>query len=497
MIFGKKFGQWEVKLLLAITIGLAAAWVLEPTLPAASWAWRLALAGGCLAATGAIFRLDAIRQSKSERKAQRYIDMLCRLDHHDLAEADAATSLPNLKEDNPWRPIFARARDCLIEYGQRADEAEHNWTSAEVRLRRLATEHERLQEIADGLTDAALAINHYDELVWANDRARELFALELDQETPVDISQQVTCAPLVDLLTDTRKRQCRSHRTVELEIADAEGNARWYRVGCRMIGRNEDEADDDEQGAIAVLTDISNERSIHKRHAEFVSAASHEMKTPLAGIRAYVELLLDKEAEDEETQEEFLNVIDTQADRLQRLIENLLNMARIEAGVVEVKKETHSLSELLDHAFSVVQPSAEQKGIEVVSDLSPMYVGVLVDRDMVVQSAINLLSNAVKYTEPGGKVTLRSRMEENAAVFEVEDTGVGLTDEDCARIFDKFYRVKKDQKMATGTGLGLPLAKHIVEDVHGGELTVSSQLGTGSIFRISLPTHERRSRTRI
>jgi signal transduction histidine kinase len=122
-----------------------------------------------------------------------------------------------------------------------------------------------------------------------------------------------------------------------------------------------------------------------------------------------------------------------------------------------------------------------------------MYMGVLVDRDMAMQSAINLLSNAVKYTESGGKVTLRSRMEDNAAVFEVEDTGVGLSEEDCLRVFDKFYRVKKDQKMASGTGLGLPLAKHIVEDVHGGELTLSSQLGAGSVFRITLPTHERRS----
>ena len=106
---------------------------------------------------------------------------------------------------------------------------------------------------------------------------------------------------------------------------------------------------------------------------------------------------------------------------------------------------------------------------------------------MLMRAATNLLSNAIKYTEPGGTVTLRSRLEERGVVFEVEDTGVGLTPEDCARVFEKFYRVKKDQQMARGTGLGLPLAKHIVEDVHGGSLTVSSELGRGSRFRISLP----------
>ena len=494
MIFGNKFGGWEVRLLLALTIGLAVAWILEPTLPAASWPWRLLLAASCLVGAGAISRLDAMRKASAERTGQRYLDMLFQLDHHQLAGDVAA--LPAVPASDPLRPIFSRVRDCVIEYGRRADEAEHSLTSAEIRLGRLTADYERLVQIADGLTDAALAINHYNELVWANARARELFAIDTDNEMPSELSAKVSCTALVDLVTDTRKRQSRSQRTIEVEITDAQGETRWYRVACQTIGGTA-AADPEEQGAVAVLTDITHERGIHQRHAEFVSAASHEMKTPLAGIRAYVELLLDKEAEDEETQEEFLNVIDTQADRLQRLIENLLNMARIEAGVVAVSKEIHSLNELLEHAFNVVQPSAEQKGIQLVSDLSPMYMGVLVDRDMAMQSAINLLSNAVKYTEAGGKVTLRSRMEDGGAVFEVEDTGVGLSDEDCQRIFDKFYRVKKDQKMAPGTGLGLPLAKHIVEDVHGGELIVSSQLGVGSMFRISLPTHERRSNLRI
>ena len=96
---------------------------------------------------------------------------------------------------------------------------------------------------------------------------------------------------------------------------------------------------------------------------------------------------------------------------------------------------------------------------------------------MLLQAAINLLSNAIKYTPQGGQVTLRSRVARRPERFEVEDTGVGLSEEDCQRVFEKFYRVKKDKDMAPGTGLGLPLAKHIVEDVHGGELTVESRLG--------------------
>ena len=112
---------------------------------------------------------------------------------------------------------------------------------------------------------------------------------------------------------------------------------------------------------------------------------------------------------------------------------------------------------------------------------------MLADRDMLLQAAINLLSNAIKYTPDGGRSSLRSRMTDDEVEFEVEDTGVGLSAEDAARVFEKFYRVKKDREHGAGTGLGLPLAKHIVEDVHGGRLTVESTSGTAARSRVSLP----------
>ena len=131
------------------------------------------------------------------------------------------------------------------------------------------------------------------------------------------------------------------------------------------------------------MTDITGQKAIQKRNAEFVSAVSHEMKTPLSSIRAYIELLVDGEAEDDATQEEFLGVINNQADRLQRLIDNLLNLARIEAGVVAVNKSALSLNELLGEALGVMQPAAQEKQITLTAELSPLYLGVLADRDML------------------------------------------------------------------------------------------------------------------
>jgi two-component system phosphate regulon sensor histidine kinase PhoR len=138
----------------------------------------------------------------------------------------------------------------------------------------------------------------------------------------------------------------------------------------------------------------------------------------------------------------------------------------------------------------VLAPTAELKNIRLACELSSMYLGVFADHDTLLQAAINLGSNAIKYTPPGGKVTFRSRMADHEIAFEVQDTGVGLNEEDRLKVFEKFYRVKKDSNMAPGTGLGLPLVKHIVEDVHGGRIEVDSELGQGSTFRVVLPAND-------
>lgn len=255
MQFANKIQRYEVKLLLAATIGLAIAWVVEPTLLAAKWEWRLGLAAGCLATTGIIFRLDARRQSGGEKIALRYIDMLCRLDPHDLADAELHGTLPTLPENNHWHPIFSRTRECLVEYGKRADEAEHAWTSAEVRLRRVASDYARLDEFANGLPDAAMATNQYGEIVWANQAARELFALELEDGKPAAASEQLNDSALIDLLTETLKRQNATHRTGEFEVRAASGDSCWYRVSCRALLGEAEDGSSDVSGAVIVLTD--------------------------------------------------------------------------------------------------------------------------------------------------------------------------------------------------------------------------------------------------
>jgi two-component system phosphate regulon sensor histidine kinase PhoR len=426
------------------------------------------------------------RGQRAHDAVRRYFSVLCKSETIG-SSTDAPLEPP--VDDQQWLTSFREVRDALAQARQHAQELEQSHTSLEIRARRNDARAQRVESILAGLPEPVLAINEYDELILSNASANRLLEIDLRSTEERALTRLVQCERLVELLTETRRRKGPTQKSTELELPDEAGRMHCYSVTARSVrALGSDPADGEGQGAVAVLRDISVQKASQRRNAEFVSAVSHEMKTPLSGIKAYTELLIDGDAEDAQTRDECLQVISGQANRLQRLVENLLNLARIEAGVVAVSKQSRPLNEVLDEALSVIHPAAELKQITLVRDLSPMYLGVLADRDMMLQAAINLLSNAVKYTPSGGRVVLRSRLVDTEVCFEVEDTGVGLSEEDCQRVFEKFYRVQGSKEMASGTGLGLPLAKHIVEDVHGGRLSITSEIGKGSIFRVMLPS---------
>lgn len=471
----------------------------------------LACAGGLLESCGVIVnlqqRLAAVTvgvlftgtgiwawnrsQQKHQQTLLRQLNDLCQLSPQELDESLGSSSWPNSHETSrAEQNVLLGVAETIQKHLNNLTEAEHDRAGAEVRSRRLATECQQLRDIFASLTDPVLAVDPYGQVLLSNPSAQRLLGVDATRDEKQILDQLTSCEELVGLLTETRRRKGNTVRQTEVDLEDQEGGQSSYKIVCRPIPFAGDFRIGDSgcvQGAVAVLTNISGQRAIQKRNAEFVSSVSHEMKTPLASIKAYVELLADGDAQDEAEREEFIGVINAQADRLQRLVENLLNLARIEAGVVNVNKTPRSLNEVLQEAAAVIAPAAEQRQQKFVTDLSPLYLGVLADHDMLLQAAINLASNAVKYTRPGGTITLRSRQSDQEVVFEIQDTGVGLSEEDREKVFQKFYRVSKDKDMAPGTGLGLPLVKHIIEDVHNGRIEVESQLGVGSTFRVSFP----------
>ena len=202
-------------------------------------------------------------------------------------------------------------------------------------------------------------------------------------------------------------------------------------------------------------------------------------------------MLVDGEADDEKTRKEFYSVIQSQANRLNRLIEDILNISRIESGLIKVEKENISLPILIKEQLQMIKSYAEEKDIEIVKPQCDdiVFGQIYADKDMISQVIVNLLSNAVKYTPPGGAVTVKVDVDETAGITRVTvtDTGVGIPADELDHVFDKFYRVSANKKQAKGTGLGLNLVKQIVEKVHEGRVFVESKVGKGSTFGVELP----------
>jgi two-component system phosphate regulon sensor histidine kinase PhoR len=434
------------------------------------------------AAAGAL-QCAVLRNERRETAVvRRYLELLGHSQQAGLTSILNAHSLPTLDPQSPWHRPLTGIRDYLASFQDRQADAESARAALEVRLQRTTTRLDLMQAVLAKLNEPVFVVDDYNDLLLANPEAERRLGAAGDKRR---LNELLPNEKLTALIADVRRRNVPTHRADDVEWAEADGQKRCYRAAVDNLSSAATGTGGG--AALVVLRDVSAAREAHRRHAEFVSAASHEMKTPLAGIKAYVELLADGEAESDADREEFLDVIAHQTDRLQRLIENLLNIARIEAGVVKVSKQSRSVNEIVAETIDVVRPAAEAKQITLVSDLSPLYLGALVDRDLLAQAVINLMSNAVKYTPVGGRVTLRSRLADHEIQIDVDDTGVGLSEEDCGRVFEKFYRVEKDKTMASGTGLGLPLVKNIVEDVHGGRLDVRSKLGEGSTFSIFIP----------
>ena len=231
-------------------------------------------------------------------------------------------------------------------------------------------------------------------------------------------------------------------------------------------------------------------RSVHEANrlkTEFVSMVSHELRTPLASIQGYVELLLEGARASDGDRRECLTLVKGNADRLLGLIDDLLDLSRIEAGRIDLRRAPVELAPLLEGAARSLLPLIEARQqrleVEAVEGLPPVWA----DPDRVTQILTNLVSNANKYTPAGGRITVAARRDGDSVRVEVRDTGIGLTPEEQAQLFTRFFRARRrGAEPAAGTGLGLVITRLLVE-LHGGQITVTSAPGEGSTFGFSLP----------
>ena len=241
-------------------------------------------------------------------------------------------------------------------------------------------------------------------------------------------------------------------------------------------------------GAVVAFSDITERRELDQMKEELISLVSHELRTPLTSILGFVELLLEGEAGPlADEQQKFLTIVQGNADRLMGLVNELLELSRIEAGRMELHPIALQLAPLIQRVSDSLRPSIEGKGQRLTLELADDLPTVWADADRVTQILSNLLSNAQKYTRPGGAISVAAQGQAGSVCVAVSDTGIGLTPAEQAQLFTKFFRARNPATQAVeGTGLGLAITRSLIE-LHGGRISVESAPGEGSTFSFTLP----------
>jgi len=233
--------------------------------------------------------------------------------------------------------------------------------------------------------------------------------------------------------------------------------------------------------------DILRLKKLESIRSEFLANVSHELRTPIFSIQGFLETLLDGAVDDPTVNRDFLDKAHRHAGRLNALLNDLIEISRIESGEMKMSFRYFSIGEFLRGVIEEMRGQAEKKNLSLsLSPGIPADEKVYGDRDRLKQVMVNLIDNAIKYTEPGGSVVCAVRRDGDRSVVQVQDTGCGIPSEHLPRIFERFYRVDRDRSRDVGgTGLGLAIVKHIVE-AHGGTITVESSVGKGSTFAFTL-----------
>lgn len=278
---------------------------------------------------------------------------------------------------------------------------------------------------------------------------------------------------------------------LEQEVAEALRNTGYWRQDLRLMRKDGtdfdavtitsrvDNVNREIVGLVTVIRDVSREKALEQQKERFVAYASHELRTPITNLKTRLYLMQRQP----ERLDEHVQVLEYVTDRMKRLVEDLLDISRFERGVIKLDYDEIVLQELIFTIVDVQLPEAERKQINLSCDMPKREVRIRADSERLAQVITNLLSNAINYTPNDGSIVIRLRVENNRAVVDVEDTGVGISEDHLPHIFQPFYRVVSQVE---GSGLGLSITQEIIE-LHGGEIKVTSQPGFGSIFRFWLP----------
>jgi two-component system phosphate regulon sensor histidine kinase PhoR len=368
------------------------------------------------------------------------------------------------------RPSPDYGDDDLGQVARAMDQAIHETGR---RVETLARDRARMEAILASMIEGVLVVNEHGRLQLVNDAARRILKLESGA-----INNSYVEAIRHPGIVEHIGRALKGEETEGLELSVTRDTTRTLVARVAPVvtaGR----------GAVLVLHDITELRQADLVRRDFVANVSHELRTPLTAIKGYAEALLD-DAEDPDAREKFLDIIHRHATRMERLVKDLLRLARLDAGQETVELVPCDVEGLLRGIAHDFEPMAAQKQQTIDTIVTRDAATLRSDAAKLHDIARNLIENAVNYTPDGGAIEVRADVIDGQFRLTVADTGHGIEPDDLARVFERFYRVDKSRTRPGGTGLGLSIVKHLVH-VLGGEVTASNRSGGGALFTVTLP----------
>ncbi len=344
-------------------------------------------------------------------------------------------------------------------------------------------EREQLMQTFESLTSGLMLVSPHGKISQMNLVARTMFRID-DNPLTKDYQDVIKAEALLAFLDAGAKGE--EPPAFELHM-DYHGMERFYSTQGALVRGDDGRI----LGFVVIFNDVTEQKNIDRMKSNFVAMASHELRTPLTAIKGFSQTLLDAVGMDvygEDDQREFLGIITSECDRLRRLIDDLLNTARIEAGEsLKPSYERIQIKELVEKVALVQNQASGKHHVYAVhhNELPETCIG---DQDKMDQIFTNLLNNAIKYSPEGGDVTIHCKTDGDYLLFGIQDQGIGIPKDHLGKVFERFHRVNnEDNRKIYGTGLGLFLVKHLVEQVHLGTIWAESDLGKGSTFWFRIP----------
>lgn len=364
------------------------------------------------------------------------------------------------------------------EIGELARAFNHMSEQVQSRVQDAVTSKLRLEAVLLSMFEGVMVIDTKGEILLMNQALKYFLCIreEWVGKKPLEIARNLEIQDIVDKVLK------RTSGVESRQISIFMPQEKTLLVHAAPVVR-----DNTVEGAVLVFHDITTLRQLEKMRQDFVANVSHELRTPISTIKGYAETLLDGALDDRDNARDFLKIICSDADRLAKLIEDLLDLSKIESGKLELHLNRIDLGPMIQQAVGHFRNQIHTKSLSVAIDIQKGLPDVLAEEGLIAQVLLNLIDNAVKYSDENGKIMISAHPDQGFVRLDISDTGIGIPQEDIPRVFERFYRVDKARSRELGgTGLGLAIVKHIIQ-AHHGDVTVKSILGKGSAFSFTLP----------